>query len=424
MTEAVNDPTRWDWRQGLRYGFMGFPLAFVALPLYVVLPNYYARAFGVPLATLGALLLSARLFDAVIDPLLGRWSDRLFARSPAAVLGWGGVAAVALGIGFAMLFFPPVSAMQPLLVWAAVSLVLTYTAFSGLSILHQSWGAMFGGNEAKRSGIVAWREGLGLPGVIVASIMPVVIGMTATTGVFFLALAGGWWFWSRGVRPAVAPTGPAPVQVSVWLPFSRPGFRALLAVFVVNGIATAVPATLIMFFVQDRLQAPVKMEPLFLGSYFVCAALAMPLWLRLVKRIGLARTWGLGMLLAIAVFVFASQLGAGDALGFLAVTSLSGIALGTDLALPGAMLAGTIQANGDSGRSEGAYFGWWNFATKLNLALAAGVALPALGILGYAPGSQDAAALQTLTIAYCVLPCALKLLAAAMLYLLIIRKPL
>jgi Na+/melibiose symporter-like transporter len=183
-----------------------------------------------------------------------------------------------------------------------------------------------------------------------------------------------------------------------------------------------VPATLILFFVQDRLQAPESSQPLFLGSYFLCAALAIPLWLKLVQRIGLARTWGLGMLLAVAVFIFAAQLGAGDAAGFVAVCMLSGIALGTDLALPSAMLAGAIQTNGDQGSAEGAYFGWWNFATKLNLALAAGVALPVLGWLGYTPGAQDPQALQTLTLAYCVLPCALKLLAATLLYTLILRK--
>ena len=42
------------WRggvgDGLRYGALGLPLAFVALPLYVVLPNHYASAYGVPLA--------------------------------------------------------------------------------------------------------------------------------------------------------------------------------------------------------------------------------------------------------------------------------------------------------------------------------------------------------------------------------------
>ena len=66
----------------------------------------------------------------------------------------------------------------------------------------------------------------------------------------------------------------------------------------------------------------------------------------------------------------------------------SGIALGADLTLPGALLAGVIQRAGHGQRLEGAYFGWWNFATKLNLALAAGIALPLLGAFGYAPGSQ------------------------------------
>ena len=88
------------------------------------------------------------------------------------------------------------------------------------------------------------------------------------------------------------------------------------------------------------------------------------------------------------------------------------VALGADLTLPGALLAGVIQRAGHGGRLEGAYFGWWNFATKLNLALAAGVALPLLAAFGYQPGSRDPAALQALTVAYCLLPCVLK--AAAM----------
>ena len=74
-------PGAFSTRNGLAYGLLGLPLAFVALPLYVILPNHYAREFGVPLATLGAILLGARLFDAFIDPFLGRLSDRLFARS-------------------------------------------------------------------------------------------------------------------------------------------------------------------------------------------------------------------------------------------------------------------------------------------------------------------------------------------------------
>jgi Na+/melibiose symporter-like transporter len=181
-----------------------------------------------------------------------------------------------------------------------------------------------------------------------------------------------------------------------------------------------VPATLVLFFIRDRLQAP-AFEPLFLASYFAAGALSMPLWVRLVQRLGLARAWLAGMVLAVAAFAWAALLGAGDVAGFTAVCIASGIALGADLALPGALLAGVIQRAGHGGRLEGRYFGWWNFATKLNLALAAGIALPLLAAFGYQPGGRDEQALQALTIAYCLLPCALKLGAAALLHLLWIQ---
>ena len=413
-------------RNGLAYGLLGLPLAFVALPLYVILPNHYAREFGVPLATLGAILLGARLFDAFIDPLLGRFSDYLFARSAKSVLALGAIAALVLALGFTLLFFPLVRTPGALIVWASVMLMVTYAAYSALSVSHQSWGAMLGGNEAERSRIVAWREGLGLIGVVLASVTPVALGLPATTAIFFIALTAGWLAWTHAVRPIAAPTHAATTAhgMSAMLrPFKHGNFRRLLAVFMLNGIASAVPATLVLFFIQDLLQAPSAMEPLFLGSYFLSAALSIPLWLAVVKRIGLAASWLCGMALAIAVFGWATQIGAGNTTAFLAITSLSGLALGTDLALPGALLAGVIQRNGDSARSEGAYFGWWNFATKLNLALAAGLALPLLGLFGYAPGVHAPQALNALVIAYCVLPCVLKLLAAAGLYFFILKKP-
>lgn len=410
-----------DNRHGIRYGLMGLPLAFVALPLYVILPHHYASQYGVPLATLGLLLLLARFFDAAIDPWLGRWSDRQFAHSTQTVLRWVVVLATLLGLGFTLLFFPPVNKLPLLGVWLMAALLLTYVAFSALSILHQSWGARLGGDEAQRSRIVAWREGLGLVGVLLASALPVAIGLPATTAVFFVALALACWCWFCAPPPKNEVSVHRP-PVNIWLPFQRPAFRELLTVFIVNGIASAIPATLLLFFVQDRLQAPPSMEPVFLGSYFVCAAVSIPVWLRLVQRFGLARSWLVGMVLSVSVFLFAASLGAGDSAGFIAVCALSGIGLGADLALPGALLAGVIQASGDHRNAEGAYFGWWNFSTKLNLALAAGLALPILGALGYTPGSRDPAALQVLTWSYCLLPCALKLGAAFLLYTLIIRR--
>ena len=46
-----------------------------------------------------------------------------------------------------------------------------------------------------------------------------------------------------------------------------------------------------------------------------------------------------------------------------------------------------------------------------------------LAWLGYEPGSRDPQALMTLTAAYCLLPCVLKLIAAGALHWLVIRRP-
>ena len=429
-TEAATDPAArfmgpGAWRHGLGYGLLGLPLAFVALPLYVILPNHYAREFGAPLAALGAVLLGARLIDAVLDPWIGRWCDRLFARSIRAVLVAAAVAAVVLALGLWGLLFPPPAVrsagMAALLGWAGVVMAITYTAFSVVSVAHQAWGARLGGSEAQRSRVVAWREGLALVGVLLAAVLPGTLGLGATVSAFAVLLALGGWAWSRSLVPSAAVVAPLSGAVPAVSPLRQPAFLRLLAVFVLNGTASAVPATLVLFFVQDRLQAPPALEPAFLATYFLCAALSMPLWVKVVARLGLARTWLAGMGLSVAVFIWAATLGAGDTTAFLIVCALSGIALGTDLALPSALLAGLIGRLGERGQREGAYFGWWSFAAKLNLALAAGLALPLLAWFGYTPGARSPEALHTLTVAYCLLPCALKLLAGGALYALVIR---
>jgi glycoside/pentoside/hexuronide:cation symporter, GPH family len=61
------------------------------------------------------------------------------------------------------------------------------------------------------------------------------------------------------------------------------------------------------------------------------------------------------------------------------------------------------------GRNEGSYFGLWNLVTKMNLALAAGIALPTLALLGYQPKvTTSPQALMYLSATYALLPCVLK----------------
>ncbi|MBM3374004.1 MAG: MFS transporter, partial [Betaproteobacteria bacterium] len=66
-------------------------------------------------------------------------------------------------------------------------------------------------------------------------------------------------------------------------------------------------------------------------------------------------------------------------------------------------------------RPDGAYFGLWHLLEKLALALAAGIALPALQWLGYQPGAAAAAG-SALSAVYALLPCLIKLAAALLLW--------
>jgi Na+/melibiose symporter-like transporter len=333
-------------------------------------------------------------------------------------VAWG--AAGLLLAGFVGLFFPPgvvqTAGSAALLAWCAALLGLTYLGYSALSVLHQAWGTALGGDAAQRARVVAWREGLALLGVVLASVLPALAGLGATCTVLGLALALGLWALARAPKPLPPPpAAQALPSQSLALPWRTPAFRALLGVYLLNGVASAVPATLVLFFIRDRLQAA-AWEPLFLASYFSAAAASLPLWVKFIARHGLRPAWGAGMVLAVLSFSFAAWLGAGDVAAFWAVCAASGAALGADLAAPGALLAGVVQRAGHSGPAEGRYLGWWHFATKLNLALAAGLALPLLGLLGYVPGARDPAALQALALAYCALPCALKLAAAVLLW--------
>ena len=411
MRKEAGHLSRW---QAAGYGLMGLPLAFVALPLYVHWPNYFAREFGISLSTLGALLLATRFFDALIDPFLGRLSDRLYKKSLHLLLTWSAAAGVLLAAGFALLFFPPSLAGISSIGIVAGLLMLTYAAFSAITLAHQSWGALLGGGALQQGRLLAWREGLGLLGVLLASTVPVVWGVHVLVVLLPILLALAWLAWRRAPKPARAVNTEAPAHA--WGPWRHVEFRCLWLVFLFNGIASAVPATLMLFFVQDRLQAPSNLEPVFLGGYFLSAAVSMPLWLSALRRWGLAKSWFAAMVLALGVFAWAGTLAVGDGLPFIVICALSGLAFGADLVMPGAMLAGFMVRTGDLGRMQGVYYGWWNFTAKLNLALAAGLALPLLSLVGYAPGSRDPQAQQALAMAYCVLPCVLKLMAATLLY--------
>ena len=324
------------------YGLFGMPLAMAALPLYVHLPKFYGDHLGVDLAVLGSVLLVLRLADGFVDPLLGVLSDRGGARKR-----WLLLAAPLLALGMIALFTPLPRAEAPLIAWLSLALALVYGAFSLATINHQAWGAELSSDPVERTRITAVREGLALFGVVIAAVLPGFLGgddgglarFALLFAVFTLVCAAITVTLTPNTR--TAPIASAPRQ-SFRLLLSRPLadllFRRLLLVFMLNGIAAAIPATLVLFFIADVLDAESR-QGMFLALYFIAGAAGMPLWVRLSARIGKAHAWLAAMLVAIAAFVWASRLGAGDTTAFTVICMLSGIALGADLALPPSLLA-------------------------------------------------------------------------------------
>lgn len=407
---AVRDGRPLRLRSLAAYGVLRGPLALLELPLFVLLPTFYADTLGVDLTIVGAVLFFTRLVDAVVDPAIGMALDARPQRTTyrRAIL-W---ALPVLVLGYVAVFTPP--AGVPLAAWLAIASVVTYLAYSVVSIAYQAWGARLGTDPVERVRVTATREVFGLAGVVLSAslLLPERVGWLVALFVAGAVIA------ALAIARAPLPPAAAPVPATAWrtrlsdtwrdVSGSRP-FRWMLVAFMVNGIATAIPATLVLFYVSDVLGAR-ESAPMFLVAYFVAAAIGMPAWVRIARAAGLRNAWLLGMALAVFAFVWAFGLGAGDTAAFLVVCLVTGFALGADLAVPPALLATVLAADDAPQAREGAFFGVWNLATKINLAAAAGLALPLLGLLGYQPG-EAAGSTLALSATYALVPSALKLVA-------------
>ncbi|MEO0763706.1 MAG: MFS transporter, partial [Pseudomonadota bacterium] len=283
-----------------------------------------------------------------------------------------------------------------------------------------------------RLAVTAWREALVLVGTVVSTVLYVAggeggAGLEAVAlGVAIglpLTVAVALW---RVPDPEVARGAAAPQGLSLraglaTLAANR-AFRRLIAAWFVNGAANALPASLFLFFVSDRLEAPDAAGWLFL-LYFASAIAGIPFW-NWAARQGEGirakhRVWGAAMVYACAVFAAALLLGPGDVAAFAVITVLTGLAFGADLTLPPAIQADVIAADtAETGaRRAGIFFALWQVATKTALAITSGLAYIALDLSGFEAGGENGAfALTALAVLYAGVPILLKLAAVAIMW--------
>lgn len=387
-------------------------IAAAGLPIYIHAPKFFVDSYGVSLAALGGVLALLRLIDVVQDPALGWLAQRFRAQRRAMV-----AVATALMAGAMWALFGMTAPIAPLL-WFAVTLTVLFSAYSFLTIVFYAQGvaqaeAMGPGGHTRLAG---WRETGSLLGVCLAAIAPTLLagGTEAPFAAFAIGFAVLSLLATLAMRRAWnANAAPSTLQPSIRAMFA-PALgdktaRDLLILALVNAAPVAVTSTLFLFFVESRLGQP-DLAGLYLLVFFLSAALSAPIWSGFARRFGEKPVLLAGMVLAIAAFLWAMMLGTGDGLAFAIICLGSGAAMGADLVVLPALFARRMAALG----SEAAGFGMWSFVSKLSLALAAAILLPALQGAGFTPSAANGdAALWALTLAYAGLPCALKLFALA-----------
>ncbi|ARE40456.1 Sugar transporter [Rhodovulum sp. P5] len=391
------------------YALFAGLLAAAGLPIYIHAPKFYVDEYGVSLAALGAVLFGLRLVDVVQDPALGWLSERTHR--------WRGLA-VALGVlllaGSMVALFAVTPPVSPLL-WFALTLAGLFTAFSFLTITFYAQGVarargMGGGGHVR---LASWRETGALLGVSLAAVAPTVL-LTVSDAPFALFAAG---FCGLALTAAVAMRREwslpiAPEQSGLRDVLADPIARRLLLIALVNATPVAVTSTLFLFFVESRLAAPGWEGPLLL-LFFLAAAASAPVWGRMARGFGEKRTLLGGMVLSIGAFGFAATLEAGDVLPFAVICVASGAALGADMTLLPAIFAGRMARVAPN---AGQAFGIWSFVSKFTLAFAAVTLLPLLDRAGFTAGGENPdTALTMLGVLYALVPCALKLVAVALL---------
>ena len=401
--------------QPIIYGLPAWPLAMLGIPLYVYLPSYY-YGLGVEMALVGLMLLLARVADVFTDPLIGWLRDRTGhgGRYGLMIIGW-----LLLLVSLWQLLLPTQASAAHLLIWALV----VYLAWTLIMIPYQALSAEVSEDYHVKTRFAAAREVFAIFGVLTVLLLPFVLSDQNDQRALFsllypllaisLTLGLGLMIWRLKLLP-LAPlkfeprvAAPPRTRHQAWFIWRDAASRTLLPAYFLNSLANALPATLFILFVQTYLELSAY-TGLLLLLFFVAGILAMPLWLKIARRLGKYQAWRLSIGLACLSFVWVFALQSGDLIAFALVSFFSGLSLGADVALPSSIQADIAQRlSQQHGAMNGLLFGLWGMLTKLALALAVGLAFPLLDWVGWA--AQTDLSMTTLLWLYAGLPIALKL---------------
>lgn len=401
----------------------------------LVLTYFLTDNLGVAALAAGLIVTAAKIWDVLIDPLIGAASDRQLARTGSR-RGFMVTGALALPLFFALTFAVPPS-WGP--VTGAISVLLAFlataTAFSLFQVPYVALPAELTGSYDERTRLLGWRVvvltaaillfGAGGPALRNAGSDPVLgyLLMGIASG---LAIGIGMLIAARTADIAArrtAHTSGAPIVSSTWrdqymsgfraLGRSQP-FRALLGTFVLQALATGTMLAGAQYVATWVLRSEDAVTLVFVALVGP-ALLATPAWTALARRTGKERAFAIASGLftaAAATLVIAVWTPGAWIYGSVAV---AGIAYAGLQSLPMAMLPDVISHDErTSGPGQaGTFTGIWTAGETVGFALGATAVSLTLATTGYistvagATVEQPAAAITGIVLSFSILPAAL-----------------
>jgi GPH family glycoside/pentoside/hexuronide:cation symporter len=380
----------------LLYAAPGLGFGFMMMLVSTYFMKYATDVLAVPAATMGAILLVSRAWDAFADPVAGYLSDRtrtrLGRRRP-----WLLAGALPLAAGFVLAWSPPASlpaAALPL--WIGGAVLLLFTALTLCRMPHEALAAELSRDYHERNRVFAVKRalfGVGALGVFAALAALERAGDPRAAAPLLALGAGGVTaalLLLTGLRirePAAhRGRGAAHPLAAARDVLANPHARRLVAVALLQQVATGTVTTAAAYHAQYVL-GDAGAFPLLLACFFVATLVSIPLWLRAARHVDKKPLLVVSMGAVGAILGAMFAVGEGDHVLFFSLAAAGGVAAGAlDVIMP-SLQADVIDwdelRTGE--RKEGVYFAAWHLAEKLALGIAAAVTGLALAWGGFVP---------------------------------------
>lgn len=396
------------------YSLPSIPIAFLYLPVALLMPAYYASTMHVSLAAVGGFLVLSRTVDVFLDPMIGKWSDSTRSRWGRRKL-WMVIGTPILMLGSFLLFMPMISVSGWYLLIASF---VIYAGGSTLGLPYSAWGTEIVETYHGRARMAGFRETAGVIGGFLAASIPAVTGYFGhgvdrfTMGILgwmiiVLTPLTVWIALSFVDEPPVTRRVHVPWWPSIVAMFKNKPFLIFCGAYVIFTIGASVGSSTLVFYINDYIGQP-KMVGMSLLLLAVATVLAVPFWLWVSRRIGKHRAMAVSLLGSMILFgLLMPLLRPGQGYLFVLLVGLLGATSSGSNTLPLGIIGDIIDYDTLVHRQPrgGIYWGMWSFAQKASPALAIGATLPFLNFLGYHPGVHNTpAALDALKYVFCFGP--------------------